>query len=74
MSARRSSASARLDLPGLSDLTRPRPAALLPRHPRLSSPIAMVPATAWFLNKSRAGLVLRAVGDSHEAAHAIGYP
>ena len=29
---------------------------------------------AWFLNKSRAGLILRAVGDSHDAAHAIGYP
>ncbi len=26
-----------------------------------------------FLSRSRAGLVLRAVGDSHEAAHAIGY-
>ncbi|MFT5259775.1 MAG: ABC-type uncharacterized transport system permease subunit [Saprospiraceae bacterium] len=27
----------------------------------------------WFMNKSHAGLVLRAVGDSHDAAHAMGY-
>jgi simple sugar transport system permease protein len=31
-------------------------------------------AVAWFLRRSHRGLVLRAVGDSHEAAHAIGYP
>lgn len=35
---------------------------------------AMVSAVSWFLYKSRAGLILRAVGDSHDAAHAIGYP
>ena len=28
----------------------------------------------WFLYRTRAGLILRAVGDSHDAAHAIGYP
>src|SRR5206468_7545847 len=27
---------------------------------------------SWFLNRTHAGLVLRAIGDSHEAAHAIG--
>jgi simple sugar transport system permease protein len=31
-------------------------------------------AVAWFLRRSHRGLVLRAVGDSHDAAHAIGYP
>lgn len=36
--------------------------------------IAMVFAVSWFLYKSKAGLILRAVGDSHDAAHAIGYP
>jgi simple sugar transport system permease protein len=30
--------------------------------------------TIWFLYRTHAGLVLRAVGDSHDAAHAIGYP
>ncbi len=29
---------------------------------------------SFFLYHSRAGLILRAVGDSHDAAHAIGYP
>jgi len=29
---------------------------------------------AWFLRKTHAGLILRAVGDSHDAAHAMGYP
>jgi len=33
----------------------------------------LVPAVAWFLNSTRSGLVLRAVGDSHDAAHALGY-
>ncbi|WP_375280094.1 ABC transporter permease [Pseudooctadecabacter sp.] len=27
----------------------------------------------WFLNKTRGGLILRAVGENHEAAHALGY-
>lgn len=33
---------------------------------------ALVAAVAWFLNHSRAGLVLRSVGDSHDSAHALG--
>jgi simple sugar transport system permease protein len=35
--------------------------------------IVMVIAIHYFLNKTRAGLILRAVGDSHDAAHAMGY-
>ena len=35
---------------------------------------ALVAGVAWFLNRTRAGLVLRAVGDSHDSAHALGYP
>ena len=35
--------------------------------------IFMVFAVAWFLYRTRAGLILRAVGDSHDAAHAMGY-
>jgi simple sugar transport system permease protein len=35
--------------------------------------IIMVFVLMWFLNKSRGGLILRAVGDSHDAAHAMGY-
>ncbi|NJM84059.1 MAG: ABC transporter permease [Tabrizicola sp.] len=35
--------------------------------------ILMVAAVWWVLRYSRTGLVLRAVGESHEAAHALGY-
>ena len=35
--------------------------------------IAMIAAVAWFFYRTRAGLVLRAVGESHDSAHAIGY-
>lgn len=35
--------------------------------------IIMVFAVMWFMNSTRAGLILRAVGDSHDAAHAMGY-
>ena len=35
---------------------------------------AMVAAVAWFLARTRGGLIVRAVGDSHDAAHAMGYP
>ena len=31
-------------------------------------------ALIWFLDSSRAGLVLRAVGESPQSAHALGYP
>ncbi|MEM7067533.1 MAG: ABC transporter permease [Pseudomonadota bacterium] len=34
--------------------------------------IALLIGISWFLFKSRAGLVLRAVGDSHDSAHALG--
>ncbi len=36
--------------------------------------LALVFAVAYFLERTRAGLVLRAVGENHDAAHAIGYP
>lgn len=35
--------------------------------------LGIVAAVWWFLHKTRAGLVLRAVGENHEAAHALGY-
>ena len=34
----------------------------------------MLALIAWFFNKTHAGLIIRAVGDSHDAAHAMGYP
>ena len=33
-----------------------------------------VPAIWAFLHRTRAGLILRAVGEGHDAAHALGYP
>lgn len=35
--------------------------------------LAMVPVLWWFLNRSRAGLILRGVGENHHAAHALGH-
>jgi simple sugar transport system permease protein len=36
--------------------------------------VALVVLASWFLYRTRAGLVLRAVGESPESAHALGYP
>jgi general nucleoside transport system permease protein len=36
--------------------------------------ILMVFVVGWFLNRTRAGLVLRAVGENDLSAHSIGYP
>ncbi len=48
--------------------------ALFKQHPLVYGAMAMTAALAWFLYRSRAGLVLRAVGESPESAHALGYP
>jgi simple sugar transport system permease protein len=36
--------------------------------------LIMVFAVGWFLNRTRAGLILRAVGENDLSAHSIGYP
>ena len=48
--------------------------ALFRQHPMVYLAIVFTAALAWFLYRSRAGLVLRAVGESPESAHALGYP
>ena len=48
--------------------------ALFRQHPMVYIAIGLTAAIAWFLYRSRAGLVLRAVGESPESAHALGYP
>lgn len=63
----------RFEIPGLADIPFIGP-ALFKQHPMVYLAIAMTFALAWFLYKSRAGLVLRAVGESPESAHALGYP
>ena len=60
-------------IPGLADLPLVGP-ALFRQHPMVYIAIALTIALAWFLYRSRAGLVLRAVGESPESAHALGYP
>jgi simple sugar transport system permease protein len=47
--------------------------ALFRHHPMVYIAMLLIAATVWFLYKSRAGLVLRAVGESPESAHALGY-
>ena len=60
-------------IPGLADIPFIGP-ALFRQHPMVYIAIALTAALAWFLYRSRAGLVLRAVGESPESAHALGYP
>jgi simple sugar transport system permease protein len=36
--------------------------------------LALTAGIWWFLQRTRAGLILRAVGDNHVSAHALGYP
>ncbi len=47
---------------------------LFSHHALVYASWALVAAVAWFLYRTRWGLVLRAVGESPEAAHALGYP
>jgi simple sugar transport system permease protein len=42
-------------------------------HPMVYLSVALCAALAWFLIHTRSGLVLRAVGESPESAHALGY-
>jgi len=60
-------------IPVLSDLPLLGP-ALFRQHPMVYLAIAATAALAWMLYRTRAGLVLRAVGESPDSAHALGYP
>jgi len=60
-------------IPGLADIPFIGP-ALFRHHPMVYLAVVLTVALAWFLYRSRAGLVLRAVGESPESAHALGYP
>jgi len=60
-----------LDIPVLSDL--PLVGRLLfGQDPIFYISIFVVFGVSWFLFRTRAGLTLRAVGDSHKSAHALG--
>ena len=49
-------------------------AALFRHHPMVYGCVAIALGLIWFLYRTRAGLVLRSVGESPESAHALGYP
>jgi len=48
--------------------------ALFKQHPMVYATMALCIGLIWFLDRTRTGLVLRAVGESPESAHALGYP
>ena len=59
-------------IPGLSQIPFIGP-ALFTQHPLAYVTIALAVAQSWFFFRSKPGLVLRAVGESPEAAQALGY-
>ena len=65
-------AMAKLDIPVISDIPVLGP-ILFSHDPILYVGIALTAAVWAFLKFGRGGLVLRAVGENHDAAHALGY-
>jgi simple sugar transport system permease protein len=64
--------SLKVAIPVLSDI--PFVGVILFRHhPMVYIALAICAALAWFLARTRTGLVLRAVGESPDSAHALGY-
>jgi simple sugar transport system permease protein len=61
------------EIPWLTDLPLIGP-ALFRQHPLVYLTVLLTLALIWFLYRTRAGLVLRSVGESPESAHALGYP
>ena len=59
-------------IPGLSAIPWIGP-ILFDHDPLVYLSVLMTFAVWWFLYKTQAGLVLRAVGESHDSAHALGY-
>ena len=60
-------------IPYLADIPFVGP-ALFRQHPMVYIAMALTVGLIWFLYRTRAGLVLRSVGESPESAHALGYP
>jgi simple sugar transport system permease protein len=60
-------------IPVLADIPLAGP-ALFRHHPMVYVAVLLTIGLIWFLYRTRAGLVLRSVGESPESAHALGYP
>lgn len=65
--------AAHLSIPGLTDIPLVG-RVLFGENAFVYFSIALVVAVWWFLYRTRAGLILRACGDNHVSAHALGYP
>ncbi len=63
----------RFAIPFLSDIPLVGP-ALFRHHPVVYLTALLALAMIWFMYRTRAGLVMRSVGESPESAHALGYP
>lgn len=62
----------KLAIPGISDIPIIGP-VFFGQDILVYLSIVLTATVAWFLYRTRGGLILRAVGESHNAAHAIGY-
>ena len=60
-------------LPLLSDLPW-LGTALFRQHPVVYLSVALALGLLWFFYRTRAGLIVRSVGEAPESAHALGYP
>jgi simple sugar transport system permease protein len=60
-------------IPGLSDIPW-LGEALFRHHPMVYGVMALTVALTLFFNRTRAGLILRSVGESPQSAHSLGYP
>jgi len=64
---------AHFPIPFLSDIPLVGP-AFFRHHPLVYLTVVLTLGLIWFLYRTRAGLVLRSVGENPESAHALGYP
>jgi ABC-type uncharacterized transport system permease subunit len=63
----------KIDVPILSDIPFIG-RILFEQDPFVYASFMLVGGVWWFLTRTRAGLVLRACGENHASAHALGYP
>jgi general nucleoside transport system permease protein len=62
-----------LEVPGLTDLPVIGP-ILFGQDALVYLSLLLTAGVAWFLSRTRAGMILRACGENAEAAHALGHP